>query len=83
MKKQEIDIYALLYEICEDEAVYRKDTDLIDSGLLDSYAMIELFSLLEDYGIEIPPTRIDRSKLRNAEGIQSLIDEYQSVHGNL
>ena len=59
-----IDVKELLYEICEDERVYEEGIDLIESGLLDSYAFIELFSKLEDNGIEIQPTRIDRAKLR-------------------
>ena len=70
-----IDIPKLLYEICEDESVYEENIDLIESGLLDSYAFIELFSKLEDYGINIP-TRIDRSKLKTVKGIEELIDEY-------
>ena len=39
-----IDINEILYEICEDENVFNDDFDLIDSGLLDSYAFISLFS---------------------------------------
>ena len=41
-----INVSDLLYEICEDELVYEPDCELIESGLLDSYAMIELFSAL-------------------------------------
>ncbi len=74
--KIKIDVEKLLYEICEDDQVYTKDIDLIESGLLDSYAFIELFSKLEDYGINIQPTRIDRNKLRTIKGIESLINEY-------
>lgn len=72
-----IDVKALLYEICEDKRVYEDKIDLIESGLLDSYAFIELFSRLEDYNINIQPTRIDRSKLRTTTGIEELIEEYQ------
>lgn len=72
-----IDIPALLYEICEDEAVYEPDIDLVESGLLDSYAFIELFAMLEDYGINIQPTRIDRNKLRTIAGIEALVGAYQ------
>ena len=43
MIKGKIDIPKLLYEICEDESVYEEDIDLIESGLLDSYAFIEFF----------------------------------------
>lgn len=71
-----IDVPKLLYEICEDEAVYEKGIDLVDSGLLDSYAFIELFSKLEDFGINIQPTRIDRTQLRTIKGIEKLINNY-------
>jgi len=76
MRDIKIDVAKLLYQICEDELVYEKDIDLIESGLLDSYAFIELFSALEDYGINIQPTRIDRSKLKTVQGIEELIDDY-------
>lgn len=76
MIDKKIDISKLLYEICEDEGVYEKGIDLIESGLLDSYAFIELFSKLEDYGINIQPTRIDRSQLRTVEGIENLVNDY-------
>ena len=70
-----IDVCKILYEICEDENVYNKDFDLIESGLLDSFAFIELFSKLEDLGIVIQPTRIDRELLRTPSGIEKLIEE--------
>lgn len=70
-----INICDLLYEICEDKHVYNKDFDLIESGLLDSFAFIELFSKLEDLGIVIIPTRIDRNKLRTPRLLEELIKE--------
>ncbi len=73
---KKIDIKKILYEICEDEAVYEDGIDLIETELLDSYAFIELFSTLEDYGIVIQPTRIDRNLLRNVEGIEKMINDY-------
>ena len=73
---KKIDVKKILYEICEDEAVYEDGIDLIETGLLDSYAFIELFSILEDYGIVIQPTRIDRNLLRNVEGIEKMINDY-------
>lgn len=79
MIDNKINVKDLLYEICEDDSVYNDDLDLVESGLLDSYAFIELFSKLEDYGINIQPTRIDRSMLKNVKGIEQLIQEYQST----
>ena len=70
-----INISDLLFEICEDESVYDLDFDLIESGLLDSFAFIELFSKLEDYNVEIYPTQINRELLRTPRGIQKLINE--------
>ena len=71
-----IDVKKMLYELCEDKKVYDDSIDLIESGILDSYMFIELFSKLEDYGIVLYPTRIDRAKLRTVKGIEELIIEY-------
>lgn len=70
-----IDVCELLYSICEDENVYDKDCDLIDSGILDSFTFVELFSKLEDLGIVIQPTRIDREFLRTPRNIEKLIND--------
>lgn len=68
------DISRLLFELTEDERVFDPDYDLIESGALDSLAFIELFSRLEDEGIELQPTRIDRSELRTPASIVRLIE---------
>ena len=70
-----IDVCELLYSICEDENVYDKDWDLIDSGILDSFTFVELFSKLEDLGIVIQPTRIDREFLRTPRNIEKIIND--------
>ena len=77
-----IDIQKLLYEICEDKRVYEDGIDLIETGILDSYAFIELFSRLEDYGIVLHPTRIDRTKLRTIHGLEELISGKQHPEEN-
>ena len=69
----EPEVRQLLREVCGDDSAGDEGIDLIESGLLDSLAVIELFTRLEERGIELQPTRIDRSKLRTAEGILSLI----------
>lgn len=71
-----INIPDLLYEICEDKNVYNPDFDLIESEIFDSYAFIEFFSKLEDNGIIIQPTRIDRSLLRTPRTIEQLVKEH-------
>ena len=77
-----IDVKKLLYEIIEDDRIFDKEIDLVESGLLDSYAFIELFSRLEDMGINIQPTRIDRNKLRSIEGIEEIIKEEEFLKAN-
>lgn len=71
-----IDIKKILYEITNDKKVYEEGIDLIDSGLLDSYGFIELFTKLEEENIVLYPTRIDRDKLRTVKGIEELVEEY-------
>lgn len=70
-----MDICKILYEICGDEAVLDPECELLDSGLLDSYAMIELISTLEDNGIVIYPTRVNRSRFKTPRSISELVAE--------
>lgn len=70
-----IDVKQLLYEICDDERVLESDTELLESGILDSLAFIELFSRLEEEGLPLQPTQIDRSSLRTPGQIEKLIRE--------
>ncbi len=74
-----IDICELLYSITEDKKVYNKDFDLIESGLLDSFTFIELFSKLEDLGIVIQPTRINKELLKTPRSIEKLINQIMDV----
>ena len=78
----EKEIRQLLTEVCGDDSAGEKGVDLIDSGLLDSLAMIELFNRLEEMGYDLSPTRIDRSKLRTAEGIMMLIADNNRTGNN-
>lgn len=70
-----IDVKKLLYEICDDERVLDPDTELLESGILDSLAFIEFFSCLEDAGLPLQPTQVDRSRLRTPGQIEELIRE--------
>ena len=70
-----INVYDLLYSLCENEDVYNPDCELIDSDILDSMAIMSLFAMLEDQGIVIHPTRIDKSLLKTPAGICKLVEE--------
>ena len=71
-----IDVCKILYEISEDERVLNPDCELIESEILDSFVFILFFSKLEDLGIEISPTRIDRNILKTPKSIQEYLDEF-------
>ena len=76
MKEKNINIADILYEVCEDDSVYNPDFDLIESDVLDSLAFIEFLSKLEDLGITIQPTRINRKLLRTPRTIEKMIEDY-------
>jgi len=73
-----IDVKKILIEICEDEKAGDSSVDLIDSGILDSYAFIEFFARLEEMGVEIQPTRIDRDVLRNVDKLSEYINNLKN-----
>ena len=74
MDRERIDVCRLLYDLCGDEAVLSPDADLKDSGLMDSMLLIELLTALEDRGVTLPLTRLDRTLLRTPAGIQRMVD---------
>ena len=75
-------ILDIITELCGvDTAREDPDVDLVESGLLDSLAQIELFFALEEAGIVLQPTQIDRNLLRTAVGIETLIR--QATDGRL
>ncbi|GKI16587.1 hypothetical protein CE91St44_30720 [Oscillospiraceae bacterium] len=65
-------ILTLLAEACGSAAAARPGTDLFETGLLDSLAFITLLEGLEDLGITLQPTQIDRACFRTPEGILAL-----------
>ncbi len=66
------ELYEILESVCGSPEVRKPDTNLTESGLLDSFALIQLLSELEDRGIEIHLTRIDRKCFSTAQGILAL-----------
>lgn len=70
------DIEKVLVDICGDSDVLKDDIDLIEEGYLDSYAIIELFQVLEDEGIDISPTQIKKDDLRSLKSIKKIIEKY-------
>ena len=70
-------IRSLLVRVCGTEDALDESIDLIDSGILDSLAFIELLTELDFEGISIQPTQVDRNCFRNVNSIIELVKEYQ------
>jgi acyl carrier protein len=68
----------LLVRVCGTEEALDESIDLIDSGILDSLAFIDLLTELDFEGISIQPTQVDRNRFRNVNNIIELVKEYQS-----
>lgn len=71
-------IKQLLIQVCGTEDVLEEGVDLLDSGLLDSLAFIELLTELDFDGISIQPTQVDRNRFRTVNGIVDLVLEIQN-----
>lgn len=67
----------ILVDACGSQDVLQEGTDLLDSGLLDSLGLISLLDDLEDIGIVIQPTQVDRNEFRTLEGILNLCRKQQ------
>ena len=67
----EEEVLSMLEEICDDDAVYEeRDTDLFETGLLDSLAAIEVLVEIESrYGVSIAPTEVEREEMNTVNKI--------------
>lgn len=72
-------ICGLLNEFCEHDQPILPETELLDSGLLDSLAFIELLNALEDMGCALQPTRIPRGRFSSPADIAELCRESQPL----
>lgn len=75
MRYIRMDVNKFICEICGLDEPLKDDEELIESGILDSLALIELISALEEEDIVIHLTRIDRNRLKTVSSINRLIEE--------
>lgn len=73
-----MDVKNFLTEICELDEEIADDCELLDSGILDSFALIELVNALEDEGVILHLTRIDYECLRTPASIEKLIEDLKN-----
>lgn len=69
-------VLELVAQACgSDQVLAEPDVDLLDAGLLDSLAMVELLVGIEErLGVEIPPTDVDRTELSSVTKIVAFVD---------
>ena len=67
----------ILLRVCGPGAL-APGAELIETGVLDALAFIVLLAELEDRGIEIQPTQVDRNQFRTVNGIIALARQYQA-----
>ncbi len=66
-------LLGILREI-NDEIDYRKETALVDDGLLDSMDLLKLIAALDEaYGIRIDPGSIEPENFNSAEAMLALV----------
>jgi acyl carrier protein len=56
------------------------DADLIESGVLDSLALVELlFAIEQELGVEIPPDRLEVERFRTLAALAELVAECRAL----
>lgn len=59
----------LLVRVCGSRQVLQPGVDLVESGLLDSLGLIDLFDELNLMGVELQPTQVTNDDLRSVDSI--------------
>lgn len=70
-------LLAVIAEVCDSDDVYdQRDTDLFETGMLDSMGAIDLLVEIEDqFGVVIAPTEIERSDMNTVNKIIARVQE--------
>jgi acyl carrier protein len=56
------------------------DQDLLESGLLDSMALIELlYAIEQEFTVELPLEELDVDRLRSVRGIASYVEQLRAA----
>lgn len=65
----------IIVSICEEEEIRENlDLDLIEEGLMDSLAMMELIVDIEEcFGVVISPTEYDKTELNTVHKIEKVL----------
>ena len=63
----------LLVRVCGSKQVLQPGLNLVESGLLDSLALIDFFDELNLLGVELQPTQVVNDDLRSVDLICALL----------
>ncbi len=77
MTEVEEKVSALISQVCDtDEVLADPDLDLFEAGLIDSMGFVELlFGLEQEFGIQVPPTEIERDDVSTVNKILAFVNE--------
>lgn len=77
MTEVEQKVSALISQVCDtDEVLADPDLDLFEAGLIDSMGFVELlFGLEQEFGIQAPPTEIERDDVSTVNKILAFVNE--------
>ncbi len=67
-------ILEILEKVCSIDEIIYSDTELIDSNILDSLALVQLVYELKNIGIELQLTQISKEQLRYPYLIANFIE---------
>lgn len=81
MKISKTELQALLVEACGSKEVLQHPSALIDSGLLDSLAIITLFEELSLLGIHLQPTELTTADLNSIDRLYQCLEAAASFSG--
>ena len=71
----ENEVLDLMADICEDDVVKDLQTELFESGLMDSLGFAEFLVELEDQcGVVISPSEVERADIDTPEKILALVE---------
>ena len=77
MTEVEEKVSALIVQVCDtDEVLSDPDLDLFEAGLIDSMGFVKLlFGLEQEFGIQVPPTEIERDDVSTVTKILAFVNE--------
>lgn len=67
----------VIERICDDGAIREDlDMDLLEEGLLDSMALVELIvAMEEEFGVVLPPTEYKKEEFATVHKIEKILSE--------